>query len=424
METKENVMKKSDVVISGLALFAMFFGAGNLIFPPYLGMQGGESWGIGYLCFIFVEVILSCAGIYAMIYAGGSISAMENSVGKIPGIILNTAAIACTGVFIAPPRTAATTYEMAVAPFTDKIGLFPFSVAFFAVVFVLTIRPTSIVDTIGKFLTPILILGIVLLIFVGIANPIGEVGPAVSEHIAQDGLEAGYQAMDIISVAGFAIVVKNNGIKIGCKTQKSLLKATAFSSCIAGMLLALIYGGLVYLGATTSSSFGPSLDQAELIVAITSNLLGKYGVIVLGIVVGFACLTTAIGLFGSSASYFESITGGKISYKTAIIILNLIGLSICNLGLSTIISAATPVLLIISPPFMTTVVLLLFHEKIENKNIYKGAALFATISSLLMTFYSYTGMFGFIKLLPFYNTGFGWLIPAALGGLIGGFLEA
>ena len=100
-------MKKSDILVSGFALFAMFFGAGNLIFPPYLGMTGGTSWWLGFLCFALVEVVLSCLGIYAMIAAGGSIPAMRDSVGRAPGMALNTAAILCTGVFIAPPRTAA-----------------------------------------------------------------------------------------------------------------------------------------------------------------------------------------------------------------------------------------------------------------------------------------------------------------------------
>ncbi len=419
IEAKEKALTKRDVIVSGFALFAMFFGAGNLIFPPYLGLQGGTSWKTGFLCFVFVEVILSCTGIYAMINAGGSIAAMQDSVGKTPGFLLNTSAILCTGAFIAPPRTAATTYEMAVVPLTDKVGLFPFSIAFFTVVFVLTIRPTQIVDIIGGFLTPVLILGIIVLILAGLLYPIGEIAPAISKHIAQDGLVAGYQAMDIISVAGFTIVVQDNLVKIGCHTRQRQAQAAVSISCIAGILLSLIYGGLTYLGATTSSGLGSGLEEAELIIAITEHLLGKSGVVVLGIIVGFACLTTAIGLFGATASYFESITDGKIPYKTGIIILTIIGISICNLGLSTIILVATPVLSIISPPFMTTVVLLLFRKSIQNNNIYKGAAFGAVVSSLLITGYAYVDFLGFAKNLPFYDLGFGWLLPAILGGICG-----
>lgn len=369
IKAEEKVFTKSDNIVSGLALFAMFFGAGNLIFPPYLGMQGGTLWKTGFLCFILVEVILSCAGIYAMVCAGGSIAAMRDSVGKVPGFLLNTVAILCTGAFIAPPRTAATTYEMTVVPITDKIGLFPFSIIFFAIVFALTIRQTQIVDIIGKFLTPVLIFGIIVLILSGIWHPIGEIGPAISNHIARDGLVAGYQAMDIISVAGFTIVVQDNLVKRGCHTRREQSKAAVSVSFIAGILLSLIYGGLTYLGAT--------------------------------------------------ASYFESITNGKISYKTGITLLTMIGIFICNFGLSTIISAAVPILSIISPPFMTTVILLLFRRRIQNKYIYKGAALGAIIFSLFITGYDCVGLFGFVKSLPFYDFGFGWLLPAVVGGMCG-----
>lgn len=416
-------MKKSDILVSGFALFAMFFGAGNLIFPPYLGMTGGSSWWLGFLCFALVEVVLSCLGIYAMIAAGGSVPAMRDSVGRAPGAVLNTAAILCTGVFIAPPRTAATTYEMAIAPLTDKLGLFPFSVLFFAAVLALTIRRTRIVDIIGKFLTPILIVGILLLIAVGIARPIGPLAPSASAHIAQDGLVAGYQAMDIISVAGFTIVVQNNLRRHGYTDQREQRRAAAASSALAGALLCLIYGGLTYLGATTSGGFGHGLDQAGLIVAITHELLGRGGVAVLGVVVGCACLTTAIGLFGATAAYFEEITGGRLRYQVSIPILALIGLAICNLGLSAIIEIAAPVLSVISPPFITTVFLLLFRGRIANANVYKGAALGAALASLLIALCPYWSALAFVETVPFYRTGFGWLLPAAAGGLCGAWIR-
>lgn len=416
-----SAVKKSDMLIAGFALFAMFFGAGNLIFPPFLGMEGGNRWGIGFLCFILVEVVLTCIGICSMIYAGGSINAMERSVGRLPGFLLNTAAILCTGLLIAPPRTAATTYEMAVVPLTDAIGLFPFSVLFFAVVFVLTIRPAKIVDIVGKFLTPVLIAGIFVLIAAGIVHPVGEIGPAISEHIARDGIVAGYQAMDIISVAGFVIVVQDDLVKCGYRERKEQLRASVYISCIAGLWLALIYGGLIYLGATTSGSFGPGLDQAQLIKEITSRLLGRPGVVLLGIVVGFACLTTAIGLFGATASYFERISKGKIPYKAWIAFLTVVSLGICNLGLNTIISMAVPVLSVVTPPFMTTVCLLAFQDQIKNRNIYRGAAAGAAAASLLIVCQTYGNLFPFVSYLPFYDYGFGWLIPAAIGGLAGKF---
>ena len=411
-------MRIRQLFVSGFALFAMFFGAGNLIFPPFLGKVGGQEWIIGFLSFFLVEA-LSCVGIYAMIQGGGSIHAMEKSVGAKPGAVLNTAAILCTGVLIAPPRTAATTYEMAIRPLLDGIDLLPFSIVFFAVVLVLTIRPSQVVEIIGKCLTPLLILGILVLIVAGILHPIGEIGPSTSTNIAQDGLVAGYQAMDILSVAGFAIIIQDSMVQSGLHTWREQRPQVAGSTSVAALLLAVVYGGLTFLGATTSTSFGDGLDQAGLIVAITQSLLGQAGVVILAIVVGLACLTTAIGLFGATASYFQRITGGRLSYRKGIILLAILGCAICNLGLSTIINAASPVLSVICPPFMTTVVLLAFQKFISRPGLYKGAALGATLAALLLTLQQYSGLFPLAQSLPLYDYGFGWLIPAAVGGFIG-----
>ena len=150
---------KKDTLITGLALFAMFFGAGNLIFPPFLGMESGTDWVIGFLCFILIDVALSCLGIFALNAAGGANAAVEGSLGRVPGLVLNTAVILCTGMIIAEPRTAATTYEMSMIPlFGDSVNMLAFSALFFAVVLALSIRQTRLVSIIGKVLTPLLVL--------------------------------------------------------------------------------------------------------------------------------------------------------------------------------------------------------------------------------------------------------------------------
>ena len=415
-------MRTRQLFVSGFALFAMFFGAGNLIFPPYLGKEGGQDWVLGFLCFFLVEV-LSCVGIYAIIHGGGSVSAMAKSVGTRPGVVLNTAAILCTGVFIAPPRTAATTYEMAVRPLMDGIGLLPFSILFFVVVFLLTIRPSRVVEIIGKCLTPVLIVGILILIAAGIVQPIGEIGPAASPNIAQEGLLAGYQAMDILSVAGFAIIIQDSMVQSGLKTWREQRPQVIGSTGVAALLLAVVYGGLTYLGATTSTAFGDNLDQAGLIVAITQALLGQAGVVILAVVVTLACLTTAIGLFGATASYFERMSRGRLSYRNGIILLSVISCAVCNLGLSTIILAASPVLSVICPPFMTTVVLLAFQRWISRPGLYKGAALGSTLAALVLTLHQYLSLFPLAEQIPFYHYGFGWLLPAAVGGAAGALLS-
>ena len=279
------------------------------------------------------------------------------------------------------------------------------------------------VEIIGKCLTPVLIVGILILIAAGIVQPIGEIGPAASPNIAQEGLLAGYQAMDILSVAGFAIIIQDSMVQSGLKTWREQRPQVAGSTGVAALLLAVVYGGLTYLGATTSTAFGDNLDQAGLIVAITQALLGQAGVVILAVVVTLACLTTAIGLFGATASYFERMSRGRLSYRNGIILLSVISCAVCNLGLSTIILAASPVLSVICPPFMTTVVLLAFQRWISRPGLYKGAALGSTLAALVLTLHQYLSLFPLAEQIPFYHYGFGWLLPAAVGGAAGALLS-
>ena len=219
---------KKDTLITGLALFAMFFGAGNLIFPPFLGMESGTDWVIGFLCFILIDVALSCLGIFALNAAGGANAAVEGSLGRVPGLVLNTAVILCTGMIIAEPRTAATTYEMSMIPlFGDSVNMLAFSALFFAVVLALSIRQTRLVSIIGKVLTPLLVLCVFVIIVTGVVYPLGEIGAPLSSHAAQDGILAGYQAMDVLACVGFAIVMENAARTAGYTRREDQLKVIA-----------------------------------------------------------------------------------------------------------------------------------------------------------------------------------------------------
>lgn len=406
--------------VTGLALFAMFFGAGNLIFPPYLGMESGALWPLGLAFFVLIDVVMACLGIYALAAAGGGEVAFRRTIGKVPANILNTAAIVCTGILIAMPRTAATTYEMAIVPlFGSSVDLLPFSLAFFALVCVLTITESRVVDIIGKVLTPLLVIGIGALIICGIVRPIGPIGDPISPTVVQDGISAGYQAMDIICVIGYCIVLQNALKADGIKDRKNQLVILSFASVIAAILLTLVYGGLTYLGATTNQTFGPGLDQAALIVAITQHLMGSTGVIILGIVVLLACLTTAIGLISATAEYFRQLTHDRISYRFGVIFCVVAGVLICNLQLENIIRWASPVLAMVCPPFMTTIVLILFARFIPSKRLYQGAALGAFLASLPIALHDAFGLCAFVEKAFLFSYGFSWVPVAVIGGVIG-----
>ena len=283
-------------------------------------------------------------------------------------------------------------------------------------------QPTRIIDVVGKVLTPLLVAGIVVMVIAGIVNPLGPVGSPETDTVVADGVLAGYQTMDILAVVGFSILVQESVRAAGYGEKRDQMRVTARASLVACVLLAVIYGGLTYLGATSASVVPHTVSQAELITMIVWKLMGEAGVAVLGVVVGLACLTTAIGLCGATADYVERITMRRVSYRTALIIVVVAALLICNLGLTNIIALASPILSVVCPPFMTTVVLLLFRKHLRGTWVFKGAALGAVAASLVLTVHDLTGAFAFVEAAPLYAYGFAWLLPSLVGGVAGALL--
>ena len=171
-------MKKMvDIIIVGFAIFSMFFGAGNLIFPPYIGMTSGSGWLVSYLGFIISDVGMILLSIIAIARAG-SYQAVLGRAGKKFGLALEVIIMLCLGPILIIPRTGATTFEISIAPLTNSIGPVMFSIIFFALTFILTVKPNKVVDIIGKFLTPILLLTLAALIAKGVLSPLGDLSSA------------------------------------------------------------------------------------------------------------------------------------------------------------------------------------------------------------------------------------------------------
>ena len=408
-ETKNRAAR--DIIVVGFALFSMFFGAGNVIFPPYLGMESGPQWLAGFSAYFIADIGLALAAMFALLRVGSSEAVLQR-VGRVPSEILMCAIILCVGPMVAIPRTSASTFEMAIAPNLPGVSAVVFSVLFFALILALCIRESAVVDIVGKVLTPLLVAGIVVMVIAGIVNPLGPVGAPETDTVVADGVLAGYQTMDILAVVGFSILVQESVRAAGYGEKRDQMRVTARASLVACVLLAVIYGGLTYLGATSASVVPHTVSQAELITMIVWKLMGEAGVAVLGIVVGLACLTTAIGLCGATADYVERITMRRVSYRTALIVVVVAALLICNLGLTNIIALASPILSVVCPPFMTTVVLLLFRKHLRGTWVFKGAALAAVAASLLLTVHDLTGAFAFVEAAPLYAYGFAWLLPS------------
>lgn len=424
--------KGMDSYVLGFALFAMFFGAGNLLFPPDIGVQAGTKWFLGYLFYFLADAGLAILTVIAMVRVDGDFNRATGVIGKIPSVAVNIAVILCIGPVLAIPRTAATTYEMGIAPVTglDPSGDVPvaiFSVVFFIIVMLLSIRPKKVVDIVGKILTPVLVISLILLIVVGILVPKAIPGVPMTDNVIRDGIASGYQTMDLLAAMFFSVVIIGGASEKGYVSREAKTDITVKASAIAGILLFIVYGGLAYLGASTGSIWQEgvldgTVNQAALLIYITEALLGKPGVIILGIVVTCACLTTAIGLTSAAADYFNDLTKGKLKYEYVVVAVCVISALMCNLGVSEIINIAAPVLTIIYPLSVFLVFSVFLHGKVENVNAYIAASAVTFLISLITVICDVTGNES-IKwvhnALPLDSYGFNWVMPCVAAFLIG-----
>ena len=415
-----------DIIVVGFALFAMFFGAGNLIFPPYLGVISGSSWITGFTGFILSDVGLALLAILAAAKCNGDINKVLGRSGKNLAIILGSAIMICLGPLVAIPRTSATTFEMGVQPLFSGFSPILFSIIFFAATFILTIKPSKVVDIIGAYLTPALLVALAILIIKGIIIPIGEMSSTpLIENLFSEGIKQGYQTMDALGAVALSAVIITSLANKGYKDEEQKVKLTLKSGVVAAIGLVLVYGGLTYLGATVSTIYGIDVVRTKLIVEITASLLGTPGKVILAIIVALACLTTSIGLTSATAQFFEKITYGKLKYELVVTIVCLFSAIVSNFGVSTIIQFAAPILDIIYPATIVLVIMTLFGTKIKNDNAFKGATYTALLVSILTVANNMDIVnISFINELPFSTLGFNWIVPVLIGGIIGNLIPS
>lgn len=410
-----------DVIILGFALFAMFFGAGNLIFPPFLGVISGSNWLIGFGGFILSDVGLALLAIIAAAKCNGEVDKVLSRSGKKLGIMLGSAIMICLGPLLAIPRTAATTFEMGISPLFDGFSPVLFSIIFFAMTFILTIKPSKVVDVIGQFLTPALLIALGVLIVMGIISPLREMSlNTISENLFAEGVKQGYQTMDALGAVALSTVIISSLSNKGYKNENQKIKLTLKAGIVAAIGLILVYGGLTYLGATVSTMYGQDVVQTTLIVEITESLLGKPGKVILAIIVMLACLTTAIGLTSATAQFFEKTTNGKLKYELIVTIVCIFSAIVSNFGVNTIIKFSAPILDIIYPATIILVIMTLFGDKIKNNNAFKGATYMALLVSVITVANNMKLInIAFINKLPFSSLGFNWILPVLIGAIIG-----
>ena len=410
-----------DVITAGFALFAMLFGAGNLIFPPMLGYQLGSSWGIASFAFILTGVGIPLMGIIASANAGKSLDSFSDKVSPLFAKFYGIALILSIGPLLALPRTGATAYEVTFyhAGFTTSIWKYVYLGIYFLLALLFSLKSSKVVDRVGKILTPILLLLLFLIIVKGIFFSGLSIKPDIYPHAFKKGFLEGYQTMDTIaSIAYAGIILK--AIKSGRNlTHKQEFSFLIKSGLVAIISLALIYGGFALVGAKMHSVLATD-DKIELLVKTTSYLLGNYGIFVLAICVAGACLTTAIGLVATVGEFFSSITSFK--YENIVIFTVIISFLLSILGVESIINISVPILVFIYPVMISLILLNLFGKFVKNDYVYKGVVLFTGIIGLIESLASigitntYTN--SVLEILPFSDYGLTWLFPGLIGYIL------
>ena len=413
--------KTKDVLLTGFALFAMLFGAGNLIFPPMLGYETNSSWIPTMLAFTITGVGFPFLGILSVSIVGNGIKDFANRVSPMFSTIFAIISILAIGPMLAIPRTGATAYEITFLHngMNNTIYKYIYLICYFGIVILFSLRANKVIERVGKILTPILLLLLFLIIVKGIFFSGLNIKPDIYPHAFKRGFLEGYQTMDTIaSIAYAGIILKaiKNGRNL---TQKQEFSFLIKAGLVAILSLALIYGGFALVGAKMHSVLVTN-DKIELLVKTTSYLLGGYGNLILAICVAGACLTTAIGLVATVGEFFSSITSFK--YEKIVIFTVIISFLLSILGVESIIRISVPILVFIYPVMISLIILNLFGKYIKNDYVYKGVVLFTGIIGLIESLASigitntYTN--SVLEILPFSDYGLTWLFPGLIGYIL------
>lgn len=420
-----------NILIVGFMLFAIFFGAGNLIFPPKLGLESGAQFWPAIIGFIVTGVGLPLLGMIIGSFDKNGYQGALKRIHPAFSMIFLIAIYLCIGPFFAIPRTGSTVYEMAILPFLDQpssTSLLIFTACYFALSLWLAINPSKMVDHIGSILTPALLISIFALVIR--AAFIFDTPPDSVQHNIHittsdalvNGFFEGYQTLDALAAVAFSVVVINAIRARGIEKETSLIKQTSLASIIAAVALAAIYIGIAWIGnhitlnADTLAQITASKQDLGTYILTTAaeQTFGEYGRLLLSIIVGLACLTTTIGLLVSVSEFFNGIFN-KISYKAYIILFALFGFLLANQGLKAIISTSVPVLLALYPIAITLMFLLLVDRFIPlARPILVCSVALVTIVSILMGC-----QVELVQQLPLSTYKFQWLPFAFLGIIIG-----
>lgn len=429
-------IKFSQIFAIGFMLFAMFLGAGNVIFAPMVGQQAGTNTWIAMAGFLVTGVGLVLLAIIALTRGGGTVEKLASRVHPVFAIVFSILLFLTLGPIYVIPRTTSVVYEIAVFPLmaenaSNALFLFVFSVLFILLTVILSWNTTKFVDRLGKIITPIFGILLVILIAKSLITPMGGFGQPLGEYVTSgsaflEGFTQGYYTMDVLAAFVFGgIFIKSIGA-IGIQSPKTISKVFIQAGLITVTGLVLLQVSMAWLGATSLDQIGYKENGGEVLAQSAVVLFGQIGIFIIGTVIFLTGITTNVACLSAVAEYFERLMP-SVSYKKWLIVFALMGLIITNFGLTTILTMASPVLLLLYPLAIALIVLIFANNLFKgHRSVYVGTMIGVGIIAVLDAMKeagiapdAINQAFGFI---PLFENGAGWIVTGIIGFFIGFFV--
>ena len=300
MHDSTQALRGKKLLLVGFTLFSMFFGAGNLIFPPFLGAQAGTALWLAFVGFAVSAIGLPIAGVAAVARAGG-LPALAGRVHPRFAQVFAVLVYLSIGPCLAIPRTASTSFEM-LTPLVGRStpGQFIYSLVFFAAAYFVALKPEKLTQRLGRILCPALLVLIVVLFAGCILRPAapgyGTPAEAYAALPAAQGVLDGYQTMDALAALNFGAVIALNLQAVGITEESAVRRGTIRAGFIAGGMLLVVYAMLGHAGAETGTVYPGLATGAEVLTALAQTLFGRAGLVLIAAIFVIACFNTCVGL--------------------------------------------------------------------------------------------------------------------------------
>ncbi|OOE90085.1 branched-chain amino acid transport system II carrier protein [Salinivibrio sp. MA351] len=422
-------LKLVDILALGFMTFAFFLGAGNIIFPPQAGMLAGDHYTAAMIGFLITAVGLPLIGIIAVAIAGGGWKGLTRDLPTGVATLMAVLIFIIIGPAFAAPRAGLVAYEIGFKPFLSSPGqleLGAFSVVFFAAAMFFSLSQGKLIDTIGKFLTPLLFAALAILAIAVIVNPQGEVAAAQGSYVENaltTGFLEGYNTMDTFAALMFGMLIVDVIRKKGIEDNKATCMYLIYAGIIAAAGLAFVYVSLFYLGSTASVVAQGTQNGGEIMAAYVDALFGPVGQMILAAIIGLACLTTVIGLVSACADYFSSLTSW--TYRRWVVVVATVCAVVANVGLKQLIAISVPVLFALYPVAIALIGLTFIRRWLPNPalgyRLVMGVALVFSLLDAVKVMGVDMSTFNF---LPLFDVGMAWLLPTLVAMVVAKFVGA